>query len=77
MYLGFGRRLRTLGGVRLFAGVRLKGATAAFLFFFIAIIRLYWYIMLGMLWMIYGFGYLCFYLPVRGIVSLCKKRKKQ
>lgn len=75
MYVSFGRRLRTLGRVRIGAGFRVRGATGLFLLMFVAIFRLMWYIMLGVLWMMYGIIYLCFILPIRGIVRLCKRRK--
>lgn len=76
MYISFGRRLLRLGSVRV--GIRMTGTKGCFyacLFAFInACIYLYWYAMLGILWLMYGLGYLCFYLPIKGIIRLCKKQ---
>ena len=77
MHVSFGRRLRALGRVRLFAGFRCQGLMGWSLLLVVALVRLYWYLMLGVLWMVYGIIYLCFVLPIRGIVRLCKKRKNQ
>ena len=77
MYVSFGRRLRTLGRVKIGTGLRFKGPLGWCLLLVVALLRLYWYIMLGVFWMMYGIIYLCFILPIRGIVRLCKKRKNQ
>lgn len=77
MYVSFGRRLRALGRVRIGAGLRFNGLMGWSLILVVALLRLYWYLMLGMLWMMYGIIYLCFVLPIRGIVRLCKRRKTQ
>lgn len=73
MYLSFGRRLRGLGRIRFGVGYRMKGWTAAIMIFLYAMLYMCWYLMLGTLWMIYGIGYLCIYLPVKGIIKLCNK----
>lgn len=77
MYVSFGHRLRSLGRVRIGAGFRFRGFTGWCLLLVVALLRLYWYILLGVLWMMYGIIYLCFVLPIRGIVRLCKRRKTQ
>lgn len=69
--------MKALGRVKIGAGIRFDGLTGWCMLLVIAMLRLYWYIMLGVLWMMYGFIYLCFVLPIRGIVRLCKKRKNQ
>ena len=79
MYLSFGRRLRRLGALRFGVGFRMKVWTAAIMIFLYAMLYMMWYLMLGTLWMLYGIGYLCIYLPVKGITKLSKDihRKKQ
>lgn len=77
MYVSFGRRLRALGRVKVGASFRLNGPMGWSLILVVALLRLYWYLMLGVLWMLYGIVYLCFVLPLRGIARLCKKRKTQ
>lgn len=79
MYLSIGRRLRGLGKIRIGAGFRMKGWTAAIMIFVYAMVYLCWYMMLGTLWLLYGIGYLFIYLPIKGIVKLCKtySKKKQ
>lgn len=75
MYISIGRRLRGLGNVRI--GHRLKGSGA---FVFICIywlLNFYWFLLLGTLWLMYGMGYVLFYLPIKGIVKLVKEIKKQ
>lgn len=79
MYLSFGRRLRGLGGFRFGVGVRMKGWTGALMTFMYAMLYLLWYMLLGTLWLIYGLGYVCYYLPAKYLVKYCKdsKRKKE
>lgn len=77
MYIGFGHRLRGLGGMRV--GFRVSSSSGiAFLCIYgclNACIYLCWYSMLAMLWMMYGMGYLFFYLPTKGIMGLIKKKR--
>ena len=78
MFISFGHKLRGLGNVRV--GFRMKGSTGCLLLGVYgcinAFIYLFWYTMLGTFWLMYGVGYLCFYLPIRCAVKLCKKRKQ-
>lgn len=79
MFLSFGRTLRGLGGMRV--GFRLKGSEGCFyagLFVCInAMIYLMWYCLLGTFWLMYGVCYLFFYLPIKGVVKLCKKKNRE
>lgn len=71
MFISFGQKLKGLGNVRV--GGRLKGSDALLVVFLYWMINFCWYMVLGSLWAIYGTCYLCFYLPYKGIVKLCKK----
>lgn len=77
MYLSIGRRLMGLGKIRIGAGIRLKGWTAAIMIFVYAMMYLCWYMILGTLWLMYGISYLCFYLPIKGIIKLVKYLKEK
>ena len=77
MYLSFGRTLRGLGKIRIGAGFRMKGPTAWIMLIVYGLLYMCWYMILGTLWLMYGMGYLFFYLPIKGIVKLCKKRQEQ
>lgn len=78
MFVSFGHRLRGLGGMRV--GFRVRGTNGCFyacLFACLnAFIYLLWYSLLGTLWLMYGLCYLCFYLPIKGIIKLCKKKNE-
>lgn len=54
MFVSFHKTLCKLGSVRIGAGVRLKGGAGAMLALLFAVLNLYWYLMLGALWMIFG-----------------------
>ena len=73
MFISIGQKLRGLGNVRV--GFRLKGSTAWFMIIFYAIWMLMWYLLIGTLWCIYGFSYVFFYLPIKGIMKLYKSKK--
>lgn len=79
MFVSFGQRLRGLGGMRV--GFRMKGSTGCFFICLYgcinALIYLVWYGMLATFWLLYGMCYLCFYLPIKGIVKLCKKEQQK
>lgn len=74
MFVGFSKRLKALGGLRIGFGKRLHGAGGWILFFFCAILNLYWYMILGCLWLFYGVGYL-FYLPIKAIANVIKRKQ--
>lgn len=65
----FGRTLRRWGAFRIGLGFRMKGATGWIMLLCLAMVQMMWYILLGTLWMLYGFGYLFFYLPIKWICS--------
>lgn len=73
MFISFGRRLRGLGRVHF--GFRIKGSAAWITVILYGLLYLCWYVMLGTLWLMYGICYLFFYLPVKCIIKLCKKKK--
>lgn len=79
MFVSFGYKLRGLGNVRV--GLRRKGPDGCFFVFLYmminAFIYLGWYLMLGSFWLMYGLCYLCFYLPLKGLMKLYKKKKTQ
>ena len=77
MYLSFGRRLRGLGGVRFGVHKRVSGGAAAVMLFVYCMMYLMWYMLLGTLWLMYGLGYVCYYLPAREIVKFSKKKKRE
>lgn len=74
MYIGFSKRLKALGGLRIGFGKRVHGAGGWILFFLCAILNLYWYMILGCLWLFYGVGYL-FYLPIKAIANVIKRKQ--
>ena len=79
MYISFGKTLRKWSGVRIGAGFRVRGAAGAMLACLLAVVNLWWYLMLGMLWLLYGALWLfwklikyCIVKPVKWIASkLC------
>lgn len=74
MYIGFTTKLKHMSHFRIGAGVRMRGSKGWLLFCLFAILNLYWYMILGCLWMMYG-CFLMFYLPIRAIVKTIKKRQ--
>ena len=77
MYISFGRKLMGLGRVRFGVGVRTKGSTAWLMLIVYGLLYMCWYMMLGTLWLMYGIGYLFFYLPIKGITKLVKSSKEK
>lgn len=75
MYLSIGRKLKGLGGIRF--GKRVSGSTAWAMLIVYGMLNLCWYCILGSLWMCYGIGYVCFYLPIKGISKLVKYFKEK
>lgn len=79
MYISFGRKLRGLGNVRI--GFRMKGSQGCLFlgayWCINAFIYLFWYTLLGTFWLMYGLGYLCYYLPVKAIIKYYKKKKQE
>jgi hypothetical protein len=75
MFLSIGQRLRGLSHVRF--GFRMNGSTAWIMFIVLVIFYMFWYLMLGSLWLVYGVCYLFFYLPIKGIIKLCKNSNQK
>mgnify|MGYP000874251520 CR=1 FL=1 len=76
-FVGFSKTLLRMGGFRIGAGIRLKKSTAAILGVFILMFYMMWYSVILSGWMIYGFCWLFFYLPYKGISSAIKKSKEK
>lgn len=72
-YVSWGRKLKGLGNVRI--GHSLRGKSAWYFLIVFGFLQLLWYFMLGSLWLMYGVGYVFFYLPIKGIIKLCKKKQ--
>jgi hypothetical protein len=77
MYTNIGHRLRALGRVKVADGLCPRGLMGWNLILVAALLYLCWYLLLGVLWVVYGIIYLCFVLPFRGLVRLFKRRKTQ
>lgn len=75
MFISFGHRLRGLSGVRI--GYRARGSTAWIMLIVYGLLNMCWYAVLGTLWLMYGMCYLSFYLPIKGIIKLCNRKKKE
>jgi hypothetical protein len=75
MFISVGQKLRGLSRVRF--GFRLKGSAAWIMLILYGLFYMCWYLMLGTLWLLYGMCYLFFYLPIKGIVKLCKNNAKK
>ena len=75
MYIGISKRLKVLGGLRIGVGKRLSGTGGLILLCCCAFINLFWYMILGCLWTIYGLGYLV-YLPIKAIVNATKRKQE-
>ena len=75
MFIGFSTRLKKMGGFRLGIGKRVHGWTAILILVFVGMFYLMYWSFLGCLWLMYGICWLCFYLPVKLIVTAVKKRK--
>lgn len=74
MYIGFSKKLKALGGIRIGFGKRLHGAGGWILLCCIAILNLFWYMILGCLWLMYGCGFLV-YLPIKAIANVIHKKR--
>lgn len=75
MYIGFSKKLKALGGLRIGFGKRFSGAGGWILLFCCAVLNLFWYMILGCLWLMYGTYYVLFYLPIKAVVSIIKKKQ--
>lgn len=74
MFLSIGRSLRR--GFSFRFGFRMKGWTGAIMAIVYATFYLCWWCMLGTLYLMYGFCYVVFYLPIRGISRAVKKARQ-
>ena len=77
MYVGFSKKLKRLSGIRIGAGVRIKGFMGLFVLCGIGIANLIWYSILACMWMIYGMFWLmyqlCVWVLYKPIALLVKK----
>jgi hypothetical protein len=76
MYIGFSKTLIKLGGIRIGVGKRMKGSTGWIMLLFYGMLQVTWWMIVGTLWMMYGIGWLFVYLPIKGIINLYKKHRK-
>lgn len=77
MFISIGHKLRGLGRVRIGTGFRMKGSAAWIVLILYGLLNMCWYVMLGTLWLMYGVCYLFFYLPIKGVIKLCKQKSPQ
>ena len=75
MYIGFSKTLMRWGGIRIGMGTRAKGPTGLLLLFLFGMVQLCWWTIVGMLWLLYGVGYVCIYLPIKAIRKQSKKEE--
>lgn len=75
MFISIGHKLRGLGNMRM--SFRMKKSTGCLFLAIYAFLDLMWFVMLGTLWLLYGMCYLFFYLPIKGIIKLCKQKSPQ
>lgn len=76
MFISFGRKLASLGKLRIGMNVRLKSTLGWSMLIVYVLVYLCWYLILGTLWLMYGTCYVCFYLPYVGIKKLIDNNKK-
>lgn len=74
--VGFHTTLLKIGKFRFGARYTVKGLPGIFMVCTFAIFNLMWYMIVGSLWLMYGFIWLFFVLPIKGIRSLVKKKKQ-
>lgn len=74
MYIGFSKKLKALGGLRIGVGKRMSGAGGLIFLIGIGIVYIYWYMFLACLWLIFGCCWLLC-LPVNAIVKAVKKKQ--
>ena len=74
--MSFHKTLFKLGKWRFGIGYSSKGGKAWIVLFLYSILNLYWWMLIGCLWLCYGMFYLIFYLPIKGIVKLCNRKKE-
>ena len=75
MYITLGKKLRNMSSMRLFAGAHITGWQAIFILSAIGIVYFLWYMLLAVLWIYYGIGWL-FYMACKGIKKLFVKAYK-
>ena len=73
--VGFHKTLFKLGKWRFGIGYSTRGATGIIMLSIYGMFNLLWYMMLGCLWLTYGFIWLIFILPIKGISKLIKNNK--
>ena len=73
--VGFHKTLFKLGKWRFGIGYSSRGAAGIIMVCTYAILNLCWYMVVGCLWLVYGFIWLCFVLPIKGIAKLVENIK--
>lgn len=72
---GFRKTLFKMGKWRFGIGYSMHGAAGIVMLCIYGLMNLMWYMILGCCWLIYGMIWLCFVLPIKGIIKLCKSKK--
>ena len=73
--VGFHKTLFKLGKWRFGIGYGFHGVTGIIMLCIYGMLNLMWYLVLGTLWMMYGFIWLMFILPIKGISKLIKNNQ--
>ena len=69
------RNTQQVGKWRFGIGYSMHGTTGIVMLCIYGLMNLMWYMILGCCWITYGVIWLCFVLPINGIIKLCKNRK--
>ena len=76
MRMTFHKTLLKIGKWRFGIGYSSRGGLAWLVLLFYGILNMCWWLILGILWVYYGIFYLIIYLPIKGIVKLCNRKKE-
>lgn len=77
MYIGFSKTLVRWGGIRIGVGKRMRGAAGVAMLLIYAMLQFCWWLCVGTLWLLYGVGYVCIYLPVKLIAKAVRSLKQK
>lgn len=75
MYIGFSKTLMRWGGIRIGVGTRAKGPMGLLMLLIFGMVQLCWWMIVGMLWLLYGLGYVLIYLPIKAVQKRSKKEE--
>lgn len=77
MFIGLSKTLKRMMGFRIGIGLRLNKSTAIVFGIFILMFYMMWYSVILSGWILYGFCWLFFYLPYKGISKAVKNLKEK